>query len=183
MTDVMIAEVDTDAVAKREPARPAVEGVDSELVDQLVEQARAAGLQLTGDGGLLQQLTKRVLESALDGEMTDHLGYDKGDPAGKNGGNSRNGMRGKTVLTEVGPVDIAVPRDRDGTFEPQIVKKRQRRLSGVEDMVTSLSAKGLTTGEISAHLAEVYGAEVSRQTCGVPARGPAVFGRPKDRPV
>jgi transposase-like protein len=164
MTDVMIAEVDTDAVAKREPARPAVEGVDSELVDQLVEQARAAGLQLTGDGGLLQQLTKRVLESALDGEITDHLGYDKGDPAGKNGGNSRNGMRGKTVLTEVGPVDIAVPRDRDGTFEPQIVKKRQRRLSGVEDMVISLSAKGLTTGEISAHLAEVYGAEVSRQT-------------------
>jgi putative transposase len=164
MTDVMIAGVDTDVVGKREPGRPAVEGVDSELVDQLVEQARTAGLQLTGDGGLLQQLTKRVLESALDGEITDHLGYDKGDPAGKNGGNSRNGVRGKTVLTEVGPVDLAVPRDRDGTFEPQIVKKRQRRLSGVEDMVISLSAKGLTTGEISAHLAEVYGAEVSRQT-------------------
>jgi transposase-like protein len=151
-------------VAKREPARPAVDGVDSDLVDQLVGQARTAGLQLTGDGGLLQQLTKRVLESALDGEITDHLGYDKGDPAGKNGGNSRNGARGKTVLTEVGPVDIAVPRDRDGTFEPQIVKKRQRRLSGVEDMVISLSAKGLTTGEICAHLAEVYGAEVSRST-------------------
>jgi putative transposase len=164
MTDVMIAEVDTDAVAKREPARPDVDGVDAQLVAQLVEQARAAGLQLTGDGGLLQQLTKRVLEAALDGEITDHLGYDKGDPAGNNGGNSRNGVRGKTVLTEVGPVDIAVPRDRDGTFEPQIVKKRQRRLSGVEDMVISLSAKGLTTGEIAAHLAEVYGADVSRQT-------------------
>jgi putative transposase len=164
MTDVMIAEVDTDAVVKREPARPDVDGVDAQLVAQLVEQARAAGLQLTGDGGLLQQLTKRVLEAALDGEITDHLGYDKGDPAGNNGGNSRNGVRGKTVLTEVGPVDIAVPRDRDGTFEPQIVKKRQRRLSGVEDMVISLSAKGLTTGEIAAHLAEVYGADVSRQT-------------------
>src|SRR5689334_10404555 len=164
MTDVMIAEVDTDAVAKRESARPVVDGVDSDLVDQLVEQARTAGLQLTGDGGLLQQLTKRVLESALDGEITDHLGYDKGDPAGKNGGNSRNGARGKTVLTEVGPVDITVPRDRDGSFEPQIVKKRQRRLTGVEDMVISLSAKGLTTGEIQAHLAEVYGADVSRQT-------------------
>jgi putative transposase len=164
MTDVMIAGVDTDAVAKREPARPAVDGVDRDLVDRLVEQARTAGLHLTGDGGLLQELTKRVLESALDGEITDHLGYDKGDPAGKNGGNSRNGTRGKTVLTEVGPVDIAVPRDRDGTFEPQIVKKRQRRLSGVEDMVISLSAKGLTTGEICAHLAEVYGADVSRQT-------------------
>jgi transposase-like protein len=141
-----------------------VDGVDAELVAQLVEQARTAGLQLTGEGGLLQQLTKRVLESALEGEITDHLGYDKGDPAGKNGGNSRNGMRGKTVLTEVGPVELAVPRDRDGTFEPQIVRKRQRRLSGVEDMVISLSAKGLTTGEIAAHLAEVYGADVSRQT-------------------
>jgi transposase-like protein len=119
---------------------------------------------LTGDGGLLQQLTKRVLEAALDGEITDHLGYDKGDPAGNNGGNSRNGARSKTVLTEVGAVEVAVPRDREGSFEPRIVKKRQRRLSGVEDMVISLSAKGLTTGEISAHLAEVYGAEVSRQT-------------------
>jgi putative transposase len=105
-----------------------------------------------------------VVESALDGEITDHLGYDKHDPAGKNGGNSRNGTRSKTVLTEVGPVPIDVPRDRDGSFEPQIVRKRQRRLSGVEDLVLSLSAKGLTTGEISAHLAEVYGAEVSRQT-------------------
>ena len=153
--------VDTAAVPKNnDPA----EGVDAELVGRLVEQARAAGLQLTGDGGLLQQLTKRVLEAALDGEITDHLGYDKGDPAGKNGQNSRNGSRAKTVLTEVGPVEVTVPRDRDGSFEPQIVKKRQRRLTGVEDMVISLSAKGLTTGEIQAHLAEVYGAEVSRQT-------------------
>jgi transposase-like protein len=164
MTDVMIAGVDTDAVAKRGPARPDADVVDAQLVAQVVEQARTAGLQLTGEGGLLQQLTKRVLEAALDGEIADHLGYDKGDPAGNNGGNSRNGLRGKTVLTEVGPVQIAVPRDRDGTFEPQIVKKRQRRLSGVEDMVISLSAKGLTTGEIAAHLAEVYGADVSRQT-------------------
>jgi putative transposase len=159
----MVTEVDTGSVVKRGPAGPD-DGVDGKLVAQLVEQARAAGLQLTGDGGLLQQLTKRVLEAALEGEITDHLGYDRGDPVGKNGGNSRNGLRGKTVLTEIGPVEIAVPRDRDGTFEPQIVAKRQRRLSGVEDMVISLSAKGLTTGEISAHLAEVYGADVSRQT-------------------
>lgn len=152
--------VDTPAVAKKDPDG----GVDAELVARLVEQARAAGLQLTGEGGLLQQLTKRVVEAALDGEISDHLGYDKGDPAGKNGQNSRNGARAKTVLTEVGPVEITVPRDRDGSFEPQIVKKRQRRLTGVEDMVISLSAKGLTTGEIQAHLAEVYGAEVSRQT-------------------
>ncbi|WP_433304468.1 IS256 family transposase [Actinoplanes sp. CA-030573] len=161
MTDPAIT-VDTAAVLKK--IKPADEGVDAELVGRLVEQARAAGLQLTGEGGLLQQLTKRVVEAALDGELADHLGYDKGDPAGNNGQNSRNGSRGKTVLTEVGPIDIKVPRDRDGSFEPQIVKKRQRRLSGVEDMVISLSAKGLTIGEIQAHLAEVYGAQVSRQT-------------------
>ncbi|MFI7026967.1 IS256 family transposase, partial [Micromonospora sp. NPDC049900] len=164
MTDVVFTEADTGQVGKRGPARPVGDGVDDQLVAQVVEQARAAGLQLTGEGGLLQQLTKRVLEAALDGEITDHLGYDKGDPVGNNGQNSRNGVRGRTVLTEVGPVQIEVPRDRDGTFEPQIVRKRQRRLSGVEDMVISLSAKGLTTGEIQAHLSEVYGADVSRQT-------------------
>jgi putative transposase len=164
MTVTIEAAVDTSAVAKKKTSATTPEGVDAELVGRLVEQARSAGLQLTGEGGLLQQLTKRVIEAALDGEITDHLGYEKHDPAGKDGGNSRNGARGKTVLTDIGPVEITVPRDRDGSFEPQIVKKRQRRLSGVEDMVLSLSAKGLTTGEISAHLAEVYGAEVSKQT-------------------
>jgi transposase-like protein len=138
--------------------------VDDQLIDELVGRAKAEGLQLTGEGGLLQQLTKRLLESALEGEITDHRGYDKHDAAGKNGGNSRNGKRGKTVLTDVGPVEIAVPRDRDGTFEPKIVKKRQKRLTGVDEMVISLAAKGLTTGEVQAHLAEVYGADVSRQT-------------------
>ncbi len=112
----------------------------------------------------MQQLTKRLLESALEGEITDHLGYDKHDPAGKDGGNSRNGKRSKTVLTDVGPVEITVPRDRDGSFEPKIVKKRQKRLTGVDEVIISLAAKGLTTGEVQAHLAEVYGAEVSRQT-------------------
>ncbi|WP_435178256.1 IS256 family transposase [Actinacidiphila sp. bgisy145] len=130
----------------------------------LVERARSEGMQLTGAGGLLQQLTKRVLESALEGEITDHLGYDKHDAAGRNSGNSRNGTRAKTVLTDVGPVEVKVPRDVEGSFEPQIVKKRQRRLTGVDEMVLSLSAKGLTHGEISAHLAEIYGAEVSKQT-------------------
>jgi putative transposase len=137
---------------------------DDQLVEMLVDRARTEGLRLTGEGGLLQQLTKRVLESALDGEITDHLGYDKHDPAGKNSGNSHNGNRSKTVLTDVGPVEVSVPRDVAGTFEPQIVKKRQRRLSGVDEMVLSLSAKGLTHGEISAHLAEVYGAQVSKTT-------------------
>lgn len=138
--------------------------VDQDLIGRLVEQARERGLDLAGEGGLLAQLTKRVLESALEGELTDHLGYDKHDPAGNGSGNSRNGTRVKTVTTEVGPVEISVPRDRDSSFEPKIVAKRQRRLTGVDDMVLSLSAKGLTHGEISAHLAEVYGAQVSKQT-------------------
>jgi putative transposase len=105
-----------------------------------------------------------LVESALEGEITDHLGCDRHDVAVRDGGNSRNGHSAKTVLTEVGAVEIDVPRDRDGSFEPKIVAKRQRRLSGVDELVISLSAKGLTTGEVQAHLAEVYGAEVSRQT-------------------
>jgi putative transposase len=156
----------TEFVAADDQAEPSPEAatVEQKLIDQLVGQARSKGLQLTGEGGLLQQLTKTVLESALEGEITDHLGYDKHDPAGKDGGNSRNGTRSKTVLTDIGPVEIDVPRDREGSFEPGIVKKRQRRLTGVDEMVLSLSAKGLTHGEISAHLAEVYGADVSKTT-------------------
>src|SRR3954463_2109113 len=144
--------------------RPSSAVGDEQLIAMLVDRARAGGLQLTGEGGLLQQLTKRVLESALEGEITDHLGYEKHDPAGAGSGNSRDGIRAKTVLTDVGPVEIEVPRDREGSFEPQIVKKRQRRLTGVDEMVLSLSARGLTHGDISAHLAEVYGASVSKST-------------------
>ncbi|WP_405166540.1 IS256 family transposase [Nocardia sp. NBC_01499] len=162
-SDVVAVEVaDTDSVARPRKAKTSV--VDAELVGRLVAQARASGLQLTGEDGLLGQLTKMVVESALDGEITDHLGYDHGDPAGRGTPNSRNGTRSKTVVTDVGPVEIDVPRDRDASFEPQIVRKRQRRLNGAENMVLSLSAKGLTHGEISAHLREVYGAEVSKQT-------------------
>lgn len=145
-------------------AGPADPVSDEQLVAMLVDRARGDGLKLTGEGGLLQQLTKRVLESALEGEITDHVGYDKHDSAGVNSGNSRNGHRSKTVITDVGPVEVRVPRDVAGSFEPQIVRKRQRRLSGVDDLVLSLSAKGLTHGEIAAHLAEVYGTEVSKQT-------------------
>ncbi|MEV6841481.1 IS256 family transposase [Streptomyces sp. NPDC051133] len=161
MSDVTVS---AEAVEEVRPAELPADLLDDQLIGQLVDRARASGLQLTGDGGLLQQLTKRVLESALEGEITDHLGYEKHDPAGAGSGNSRNGARSKTVLTDVGPVEITVPRDRDGSFEPQIVKKRQRRLTGVDEMVLSLSARGLTHGDISAHLAEVYGASVSKQT-------------------
>lgn len=162
MTDMMSGVPNTEDADDMNPA--GLDGLDEQLVDQLVSRAKAGGLQLTGEGGVLQQLTKRLLESALDGEITDHLGYDKHDPAGRNTGNSRNGTRAKTVLTDVGPVQVTVPRDRNGSFEPKIIAKRQKRLTGVDEMVISLAAKGLTTGEISAHLAEVYGAEVSRQT-------------------
>jgi len=140
------------------------EAAELELARQLAERAQAEGLSLTGPGGLLGRLTKVVLEGALEGELDAHLGYARHDPAGRDGGNSRNGHRAKTVLTDVGPVEIDVPRDRDASFAPAIVAKRQRRLGGVDDLVISLVAKGLTTGEVQAHLAEIYGAEVSRDT-------------------
>jgi putative transposase len=138
--------------------------VDRQVVAELVAAAQAEGMPLSGEGGLLAQLTKLVFESSLEGEMDAHLGYGKHDAAGRDGGNSRNGTRSKTVLTEAGPVELVVPRDRDGSFEPKIVRKRQRRLGGVDGIVLSLTAKGLTTGEVSAHLAEVYGASVSKDT-------------------
>jgi transposase-like protein len=149
------------------PDEAQLSGADEQVLRELTERARAGGLRLTGEGGLLGRLTKMVIEGALEGELDGHLGYEKDDPAGRNGGNSRNGHRAKTVLTDTGPVQISVPRDRDSSFEPKIVAKRQRRLTGVDDLVISLSAKGLTHGEISAHLAEVYGAEVSKQTITV----------------
>jgi transposase-like protein len=155
--------VTTQESGKAAGSAPA-EVVGEQLARQLVEQARSQGMDLVGPDGLLRRVTKLVLEGALEGEITDHLGYGKHDPAGKDGGNSRNGKRSKTVLTDVGPVHIEVPRDRDGSFEPKIVAKRQRRLAGVEDMVISLVAKGLTTGEVQAHLGEIYGAEISRQS-------------------
>jgi transposase-like protein len=143
---------------------PASAVVDQKVVAELVARAGAEGLSIGGEGGLLAQLMKLVLEASLEGELDAHLGYAKHDPAGRDGGNSRNGHRAKTVFTEAGPVQVEVPRDRDGSFTPRIVRKRQRRLDGINGIVLSLSAKGLTTGEISAHLAEVYGATVSKET-------------------
>src|SRR5689334_16502320 len=152
-----------DDVTARKTRPPA--SAEEQAAAELVRLAREQGLSLTGPDGLLKQLTKTVLETALNEELTEHLGYEKHDPAGTGTGNIRNGTRAKTVLTEnTGQVAIEVPRDRAGTFEPQIVKKRQRRLSGVDEIVLSLYAKGLTTGEISAHFAEIYGASVSKET-------------------
>src|SRR3954454_24704566 len=150
-------------MTKKKPPVPG--SAEQQAAVEMVRRAREQGLSLTGPDGLLKQLTKTVLETALNEELTVHLGYDKHDPAGAGSGNIRNGTRPKTVLTEAsGHVQLDVPRDRAGTFEPQIVRKRQRRLNGVDEMVLSLYAKGLTTGEISAHFAEIYGASVSKET-------------------
>lgn len=132
----------------------------------MVAEAKARGLALTGPDGLLKLFTKNVLETALNEEMTEHLGHEKhrAEPD-RESTNVRNGSRGKTVISDAaGEVRIDVPRDREGTFEPQIVKKRQRRLSEVDEIVLSLYAKGMTTGEISAHFAEIYGVSVSKET-------------------
>jgi putative transposase len=132
----------------------------------MVAEARQRGLELTGPNGLLKLFTKNVVEAALNEEMTSHLGHQKNraEP-GRESTNVRNGTRPKTLLSDaVGEVRIEVPRDREGTFEPRIVKKRQRRLGEVDEVVLSLYAKGLTTGEIAAHFAEIYGASVSKET-------------------
>lgn len=139
------------------------DGLDlTDLAEDLVASAASRGVQLTGEGGLLTQLTRRVLQSALEVEMAHHLGYEKHDPAGRGVTNSRNGTTPKTVKTEVGQVTIDVPRDRAGTFDPQIVRKHQRRLAGFDQAVISLYGKGMTTGDIANHLAEVYDTDVSR---------------------
>jgi transposase-like protein len=135
---------------------------EKKLAQQLLEQSREQGVGLIGPGGLLSGLTKTVLETALEAEMTEHLGHEHGEiPLGSN---MRNGMRTKTVLTEIGPVEIEVPRDRDGSFEPVIVPKRKRRLDGIDEIVLWLTARGLTTGEIAAHFDDGYGATVSKDT-------------------
>ena len=154
----------TDVTTSQSQDPVELSAADEQVLRELTERARAGGLRLTGEGGLLGKLTKMVIEGALEGEMDDHLGYARHDPAGRDGGNSRNGHRPKTLITGAGPVELSVPRDRDSSFEPKIVAKRQRRLTGAGELVISLSAKGLTHGEIAAHLAEVYGADVPGQT-------------------
>jgi transposase-like protein len=132
----------------------------------MIAEARQRGLALTGPDGLLKLFTKNVLETALNEELTEHLGHEKNQAGqGRESTNVRNGARPKTVVSDaVGEVSIEVPRDREGTFEPKIVKKRQRRFTEVDKIVLSLYSKGLTTGEISAHFAEIYGASVSKET-------------------
>jgi transposase-like protein len=137
------------------------EVVDPELVDQLLAQADAEELELLGPDGLLSQVTKAVLERALDEELTDQLGYERGDPAGRGSGNSRNGSSPKTVLTDIGAVDVDIPRDRSGEFEPKLISKHQTRLSGFNERIIALYARGMSTRQIQGHLSEMYQVDVS----------------------
>jgi transposase-like protein len=135
-----------------------------EWAEELVARARAEGVELTGDDGLLTGLVRQVLRTGLEVEMVDHLGYEPYDSSGRGSGNSRNGSSPKTVTTEVGDVELRVPRDRNATFDPVTVPKHARRLEGLAANVISLYAKGLTTGDIQAHLFEIYDTEISRET-------------------
>src|SRR5438445_458220 len=134
--------------------------ITPELVDQLLANYEKPE-DLTGEDGLFKQLKKALIERALGAELTEHLGYEKGDPTGRGSGNSRNGASAKRILTEEGELEIAVPRDRAGSFEPQLIGKGQRRFDGFDDKILSLYARGMTVREIQGHLAELYGTEVS----------------------
>jgi putative transposase len=155
----------TDDQQEIVPARQAInEMVDAGLLDQLMSKVDAGGVALTGEGGLLPELVKAVLERGLAAELTDHVGYEKGDPAGRGSSNSRNGTTPKTLVSEVGPVPLAVPRDRNGTFEPRLVPKGSRRAGGLDDMIISLYAGGMTVRDIQHHLARTLGTELSHDT-------------------
>src|SRR5450755_3469396 len=146
---------------------PLRELIDDRLLDALLERSKdaAGGLRLTGEGSMLGELVKAVLERALESELTAHLGYGRHDPAGHGSGNSRNGTIAKTVQTGVGPVPLAVPRDRAGSFETVLVPKRAGRIAGgLDDMVISLYAHGMSVRDITHHLEQVYGTVLSAET-------------------
>ncbi|MDT3447057.1 MULTISPECIES: IS256 family transposase [unclassified Pseudofrankia] len=158
MTQIVTPRTNDEAAVRR-----VAEAFSPETIDALLKDAKATGTPVDGVDGLLNQMTKAVLERALQVEMTDHLGYEVGDPAGHGTGNSRNGRSTKTVSTRNGPVDIEVPRDRNGSFEPMIVPKHARRIGNLDDTILSLYSRGMTTRDIEAHLGEVYGVHASRE--------------------
>jgi putative transposase len=166
---VTVGAVDEPPAEQVEPVVDAApqrlaEVLSNDQIDALLAEAESSGTSIDGPDGLIGQMIKAVLERALETEMTDHLGYERGDPAGIGSPNSRNGFTEKTVITTAGQTRIEVPRDRGGSFEPQIVPKRKRRLGSTSEMILSLYARGMTTRDIKAHLAEVYGVEVSHET-------------------
>jgi putative transposase len=147
------------------PAREAVNAmVEAGLLDDLMEQVDGGGLALTGEGGFLPEMIKAVLERGLRAELTDHVGYEKGDRAGRGSANSRNGSTPKTLSTEVGSVPLNVPRDRKGTFEPRLVPKGERRTGGLDEMIISLYSGGMTVRDIQHHLARTLGTDLSHET-------------------
>jgi putative transposase len=135
-------------------------GIDKELIDKLLADYKGPE-DLIGEQGLLKQLTKALVERAMNAELTHHLGYEKHDPSGRGSGNSRNGTSRKKLKGDFGEAEIEVPRDREGTFAPQIVAPHQRRFTGFDDKILSMYARGMTTREIQGHLEEIYGVEVS----------------------
>ena len=158
----MSQEVSTED-REAEAARRLAGAFEPSMIDALLADAKISGTPLDGVDGLLNRMTKSVIERALQAEMTHELGYVRDDPAGAGSGNSRNGSGRKTIATVNGPVTIDVPRDRNGTFEPKIVPKRARRLGQIDEMILSLYARGLSTRDIEAHLLEVYGVRASRE--------------------
>jgi putative transposase len=161
--DTRMIQNEIDSDADTAAARRLAEALEPAMIDALLADAKAAGTPIDGTDGLLNQMTKAVLERALQAEMTHHLGYQRDDPAGHGSGNSRNGSATKTVSTTNGPVTISVPRDRNGEFEPRIVPKRSRRVGQIDELILSLYARGLSTRDIEAHLLEVYGVKASRE--------------------
>ena len=154
-----------EPASQADAARRAVDAiVEAGLLDKVLAQVDTGELRLTGEGGFLPEMLRRSLEAGLRVELSDHLGYEKGDPAGQGSGNSRNGSTPKRLGTEVGDVDLATPRDRNGTFDPQLVGKGQRRLDGLADMIISLYAKGMTVRDIQHHLQSTLGSELSPET-------------------
>ena len=150
----------TDQTARTIVQQMMAEGTFDDLMDRIDDN----GVQLTGEGGFLPEMIKAVLERGLQTELSEHIGYEKGDPAGRGSPNSRNGTTPKTVATEVGDVALNGPRDRNGTFEPRLVPKGSRRLDGLDAMIISLYAGGMTVADIQHHLARTIGTELSRET-------------------
>jgi putative transposase len=135
--------------------------IDDEALDAMMSKIDAEGLDLLGPDGVLKELTRKIMERALEAELTHHLGYEKGDPAGQNSGNSRNGTPSKTVLTDAGDITLDVPRDRDGSFTPKLVPKGQRRIAGFNELVCGLVSRGMSTRDVQGHVREVYGVDIS----------------------
>src|SRR3954466_11263627 len=133
--------------------------IDPKLIDKLLAEHGHRPQDIAGENGLLKQLTKALLERAMQAEMTDHLGYEKHDPAGNNSGNSRNGATTKTLKGDFGEMPLATPRDRNGSYEPKIIAKGQTRFTGFDDKIISMYARGMSTREIQGHLEEIYKVE------------------------